>query len=108
MVSKGGVRVSPESIRAVVEWPTLKSVKDVQKFIGLTNYHRSFIKGYSEMAEPLLGMLRSKQFQWGPSEPQSFQDLKFALTPPPVLGIPTSTDLFILDTDASGFAVLLS
>ena len=105
LVSKGSVRVSPESIRAVVEWPTLKSVKDVQKFIGLTNYHRSFIQGYSEMAEPLLSMLRSKEFQWGPPERRSFQDLKFALTTPPVLGIPTSTDLFILDTDASGFAV---
>ena len=34
LVSKEGVRVSPESIRAVVEWHTLKSVKDVQKFIG--------------------------------------------------------------------------
>ena len=100
---KGDVRVSPQSIRAVVEWPTLKSVKDVQKFIGLTNYHRSFIQGYSEMAEPLLSMLRSKE--WGPSERQSFQDWKFALTTPPVLGIPTSTDLFILDTDTSGFAV---
>ena len=57
------------------------------------------------MAEPLLSMLRSKEFQWGPSERQSFQDLKLALTTPSVLGIPTSTDLFILDTDASGFAV---
>ena len=57
------------------------------------------------MAEPLLSMLRSKEFQWGPAERRSFQDLKFALTTPPVLGIPTSTDLFILDTDASGFAV---
>ena len=76
-----------------------------QAFIGQTTYHRSFIKGYSEMAEPLLSMLRSKEFQWGPSERQSFQDLKLALTTPPVLTIPTITELFILDTDASGFTV---
>ena len=57
------------------------------------------------MAEPLLSMLRSKEFQWGPSERQSFQDLKLALTTPPVLSIPTCTELFILDTDASGFTV---
>ncbi|GFO14330.1 Pol polyprotein [Plakobranchus ocellatus] len=105
LVSRQGVQVLPESIKAVTEWPVLKSVRDVQRFIGLTNYHRAFIKHYSELAEPLFRILRNHEFQWGEEELHSFHSLKEALTTAPVLGIPTATDPFILDTDASDFAV---
>ena len=105
LVSKNGVQLMPESIRAVSQWPELKSVKDVQKFIGLTNYHRLFIKSYSSIAEPLFKILRENEFHWTDAERAAFQALKTALTSTPVLGIPTSTDPFILDTDASNFAI---
>ena len=29
-----------EKVKGILEWPTSKCVKDVQKFLGLANYYR--------------------------------------------------------------------
>jgi len=35
-----GIKMEKEKVRGVLEWPTPKCVKDVQKFLGLVNYYR--------------------------------------------------------------------
>ena len=34
-----GIKIGEEKVKGVLEWPTLKCVKDVQKFLGLANYY---------------------------------------------------------------------
>ena len=34
-----GIKIEKEKVKGVLEWPTLKCVKDVQKFLGLANYY---------------------------------------------------------------------
>ena len=33
------IKMEEEKIKGVMEWPTPKYVKDVQKFLGLANYY---------------------------------------------------------------------
>ena len=33
--------------------PTLKTVKELQSFLGMTNYYGKFIQGYAGIAAPL-------------------------------------------------------
>ncbi|GFO02426.1 Pol polyprotein [Plakobranchus ocellatus] len=73
--------------------------------MGLTNYHRLFIKDYFRVAEPLFRILGNNEFRWGEEEEQSFENLKKALTETPVLGIPSTNDPFILDTDTLDVAI---
>ena len=40
VIEKDGIKMKKEKVKAVLDWPTLKSVKDVQKFLGLANYYR--------------------------------------------------------------------
>ena len=40
IIGKDEVRMEKEKVQGVVEWLVPKSVKDVQKFLGLTNYYR--------------------------------------------------------------------
>ena len=40
VIGPGGVRMQKEKVDGVLSWPTLRSAKDVQKFMGLTNYYR--------------------------------------------------------------------
>ena len=40
-------------VGAVADWPTPKSVKEVQRFLGFTNFYRKFIKTFSLVAAPL-------------------------------------------------------
>ena len=34
-----GIRMKEEKVKDVLDWPTPKCVKDVQKFLGLVNYY---------------------------------------------------------------------
>ena len=34
-----GIRMEEEKVKDVVDWPTPKYIKDVQKFVGLANYY---------------------------------------------------------------------
>ena len=72
LVGRNGIQLVPESIRAVSQWPELKPVKDVHKFIGLTNYDRLFIKGYFSIAEPLFKIIQENEFHWTDPERASF------------------------------------
>jgi len=40
IIGEDGVRIEKEKVQGVIEWPVLRSVKDVQKFLGLANYYR--------------------------------------------------------------------
>lgn len=53
LVSTEGISVNPDNIKTVLNWPTPKTKKDLESFIGFANYHRQHIKNFSEMAEPL-------------------------------------------------------
>ena len=34
-----GIKMEKGKVKEVLEWPTPKDVKDVQKFLGLANYY---------------------------------------------------------------------
>jgi len=34
-----GIKIGKEKIKEVLDWPTPKRVKDIQKFLGLANYY---------------------------------------------------------------------
>ena len=50
IIATDGVRIDPEKTRSIEEWPTPKSVKDIQSFLGLANYNGKFIPNYSKVA----------------------------------------------------------
>lgn len=48
-----GVHVDPAKVKTVQEWPTPKSVKNIQEFVGFANFCRCFMEGYSNLAAPM-------------------------------------------------------
>ena len=105
IVGENSIEISEKDIEAVKEWPTPKNTKDVERFLGLANYHRSFIQNFAELAVPLYGITGKKAFHWGTEQEEAFRILKYKLVTPPVLTIPNALDEFILDTDASNTTV---
>ena len=47
IISKEGILVDADKIKAIMEWPTPKNVTGVQFFMGLVGYYRIFIENLS-------------------------------------------------------------
>ena len=45
----------------VLSWLAPRNVKEVQKFLGLANYYRRFIKNFVRIAAPLHVLVRKEQ-----------------------------------------------
>jgi len=58
VIGKDGIKMEEEKVKAVLNWPIPKLVKDVQKFLGLANYYRQFIKDFAQIARPLHELTR--------------------------------------------------
>ena len=39
VIGPEGIKIEEEKVKGILEWPMLKLVKDVQKFLGLVNYY---------------------------------------------------------------------
>lgn len=104
-VSGTVVEMGDEYIEAVKEWETSTKVKDVERFLGFANYHRGFIAGFAQMAQPLYNVTGKQPFVWGAEQQTAFDALRRALTSPPVLALPTADGQFVLDTDAIAEAI---
>ena len=46
-------------IEVVKEWLEPKSVRDIQVFLGFTNFYQQFIQDFSKIAIPLISMLKT-------------------------------------------------
>jgi len=56
-----GVKIQEEKVAGVLEWPRPKTVKEVQKFLGLANYYRQFVKDFAKLAKLLHRLVRKNE-----------------------------------------------
>ena len=65
MIKLEGIKMEEEKVKGVSDWPTLKCIKNVQKFLGLVNYYYQFIQGFATIARPLHDMVKKDQkWEW--------------------------------------------
>jgi len=47
-------------VKAVLEWPASKRVKEIKKFLRLANYYKQFIKDFAKIAKPSYELVRKE------------------------------------------------
>ena len=82
-----------------------KTQKQVRSYLGMVCYYNKFVKNFAEIARPLYDLVGKRSWTWGEEQQNSFEKLKEALTSAPILAYPSEKGRYILDTDASNFAV---
>jgi len=55
------IKIEKAKMKTVLDWPTPKSIKDIQKFLGLENYYRRFIERFVKIAKPLHKLTKKNQ-----------------------------------------------
>jgi hypothetical protein len=101
IVCHEGVKVDPNKIKAIREWPIPKALKKLRGFLGLVGYYRKFVKNYGQIAAPLTTLLNKEAFSWKEEATKSFEKLKEAMCTTLVLTTPDFTKKFIVECDAS-------
>ena len=69
--------MDPIKIKVIKEWSIPKSMKDIQLFLGFTNFYRKFIRWYLEVVALLSNLTKKEQkFEWILEEKEAFLVLK--------------------------------
>jgi hypothetical protein len=88
VISEGGVVMDADKVGAVSSWPTPRSVRDLQGFLGLAGYYQKFIRDFGLITAPLTRLFCRDAFVWDDDATTTFEALKRALTTGPVLQMP--------------------
>ena len=103
IIGRHGIKPDPKKIAVVKEWPKPTTVTEVRSFLGLANYFRKFIQGFSSLAAPLTNLTKtdSDMSTWNKACDASFEGIKDALCSAPTLILPDFNKPFEVIADAS-------
>ena len=98
IISHNSVRMDPVKVSGVSEWPVPSNKKEVQSFLGFTNFYRRFIQDFSRHARPLFDLTRNDiSWKWGVDEQAAFELLKAQITSSPILTLPDGSRPFRIE-----------
>ena len=61
IVGRDGIKMDQTKVKAILDWPEPKNVKEVRSFLGLANFYRRFIKDYVHVAHPLHNLTKKEE-----------------------------------------------
>lgn len=111
VVAPGQIKMQPDKVKAVRDWVLPTNKKQLQSFLGFTNFYRDHIKHYAHITAPLTDLLADTTPHTTLPKPlpadavRAFSDIKEAMCKAPVLRMVDPTRPFIVYTDASDVAV---
>ena len=81
VIGSNRIEMEKKKVDGVLSWPNPKNVKDIRKFLGLTNYYRRFIKDFAQVARPMNILTRKDiKWQWRSKQQKAFDKLKQIFT----------------------------
>ena len=106
LVSGQGIVMDQSKVTDITEWPAPLNMHETRTFLGLCGYYRKFVKNYAALAAPLHELTRiDTPFVWDERRQIAFDTLKRNLVSAPILAMSQDEGIFVLDVDASDFAM---
>ena len=95
--------MDPAKIEIIIKWEALKTVKEVQRFLGFVNFYRKFVKNFSQLVMLLTNFMRKKntKFDWSRTTNEVFSKLKQIFVTVPLLIQFDNTRETVLETNVS-------
>ncbi|GBG60161.1 hypothetical protein CBR_g3404 [Chara braunii] len=101
-----GIKPEDSKIASIRDWPTPRTLTELQSFLGLANYYRKFVRNFSTIVAPLRRLLRKETiWKWDKDCTSAMKKLKQALIEYPVLKVVDPSLPFVVTTDASQYDI---
>ena len=95
IISDGKAEMDPVKVQGVTEWPVPSSRKEIQSFLGFSNFYHRFIEGFSHHACPLFDLTKKAEiWKLGEAKQSAFVKLKELITSAPVLAFPEDSRMY--------------
>ncbi|GMF31382.1 unnamed protein product [Phytophthora fragariaefolia] len=109
-IGRNGIRIDPDKVQTIRDWPIPRTQEQLLSFLGFTGYVQRFCEQYAELTAPLFTLLKKKNqrnstITLNADQLKNFMGLKRRLADTPVWHLPDFTKQMHLRTDASQFAV---
>ena len=107
IISQEGLKIDPEKVKTILDWPTPRNTFEVRSFHGLASFYRKFIKNFSDICASIIETLKkdNQPFYWIEVVERSFNLLKKKVTKKLVLKLSDFDNLFQVRCDASGTTI---
>ncbi|GKF67137.1 putative reverse transcriptase domain-containing protein, partial [Tanacetum coccineum] len=90
--------------KSIKDWASPKTPTEIYQFLGLADYYRRFIKGFSKIAKSTTKLTQyseRNQVRLGEKEENAFQLIKQKLCSASILALPEGNEDFVVYCDAS-------
>ncbi|GKA72644.1 putative reverse transcriptase domain-containing protein [Tanacetum coccineum] len=102
VIDSKGIHVDPAKIESIKDWASPKNPTEIRQFLGLADYYRRFIEGFSKIAKSMTKLTQKNvKFDWVEKEETAFQLIKQKLCSAPILALSKGSENFIVYCDAS-------
>jgi len=116
VVTSEGTRADPKKVNSIMSWPTPTEAEQLQRFLGVANFLREYVRNYSMVAAPLYALLpatntvkgKKKEkvpFIWTDEHRRHFDTLKHAIATSPMKNFIDFTKAFSVTVDSSRYGI---
>ncbi len=107
-IGSGKIHTDEAKVEAIQNIQSPSTKKQLRAFLGLTSYYRAFLQYFGELTAILCKLTKARaptDLKWTPAHENAFQKVKNALCRNTVLYVPDMSIPFLLQCDASDYAV---
>ena len=106
VIGPEGIKMEKVKVKAVLDWPVSKLVKDIQKFLKLANYYRRFVEELAKITRPLHELTKKEQkWEWRSKQEKLFKALKKKFITEPILVVLDLDRKIRMEVNASDYAM---
>lgn len=105
-ISGDGVQMDSRKVSPIRNWKKPETAKQLQRFLGMANYYRQFVRNFSTITAPLDRVRKATgRLEWTDEMKDSFQTIKDVICQRTLLTHPDDRKQYVVGTDASATGV---